>query len=154
MRNPLQPDGSFIHFRNLLPTDIHLTFPIEAVVKAGEEIALRHNAENKIKFWVDYYGEHETTLNLDDKEHENLEIITLLGQDSSAMNLGVYWGTGFSHRECSIYAPYWIVNSTGKTISYVVSFIFRVINLYLCVCLGLNECLYEMRKENGCTWES
>jgi hypothetical protein len=56
------------------------------------------------------------------QDPEDLEIVTLTTGSGEELHLGAHWGTEYLRRECSIYAPYWTVNSTGKRIHYVVSF--------------------------------
>jgi hypothetical protein len=121
--------------RNLLPVDIHVTSPIKAVIGGGEGIPLNVIAGHEVKFWIDYGREYEATLKLK-YNPDDLEIVTLCDKASptSELNLGVHWGLEYLHKECSIYAPYWIVNNTGKTLSYLVSFlnfIFLFLSLFL-----------------------
>jgi hypothetical protein len=111
-----------LQLRNLLPVDIHVTSPINAVIGGGEGIPLNVIAGHEVKFWIDYGSEYEATLKLK-YNPDDLEIVTLCDKASptSELNLGVHWGLEYLHKECSIYAPYWIVNNTGKTLSYLVS---------------------------------
>lgn len=112
-----------LQFRNLLPVDINLTEPIQATVTPGQDIPLNAIAEQEINFWVGHGDEFKGTLKLK-HHHEDLEIITLSSEDSE-LNLGIHFGTDYLRRECSVYVPYWIVNNTGKKISYIVSVLCR-----------------------------
>ncbi|KAI6240270.1 Vacuolar protein sorting-associated protein 13C [Aphelenchoides fujianensis] len=104
-------------FRNILPVDMHLTQPIQQTLKAGHDIPLNVVGGQSIHFKIDYEGEYTGELKCK-REPEDLEILTLRNQNGREMNLGVHWGTEYLRKECTIYAPYWIVNSTGKNISY------------------------------------
>jgi hypothetical protein len=97
-----------------------LTSPIEAIVSGGHDIPLNVIAGQEIEFWIDHNGEkHTTTLKLKENP-EDLEIVTLTSGLGYNMHLGAHFGTEYLRKECSIYAPYWTVNCTGKSISYVV----------------------------------
>ncbi|KAI6171307.1 Vacuolar protein sorting-associated protein 13C [Aphelenchoides bicaudatus] len=111
-----------LQFRNLLPIDIHLKEPIEATLKGGEDIPLNVIAGQQIRYSVEYNGgDYEVQMKLK-QDPEDLEIVTLTTKDEKELHLGAHWGTEYSRRECSIYAPYWTVNSTGKRIHYVSEF--------------------------------
>jgi hypothetical protein len=117
LRNPLRADSTFFRFCNMLPIDIHLTRPFEAAIKPGDEVTIEFSSAHNVEFWVDYNGKHKATFMATTYE-EILKIITLEGQNSR-INLGIYWRTEYLEKECSVYAPYWMVNSTGKTLTYM-----------------------------------
>lgn len=87
----------------------------------GEDIPLNVIAGQELQFSLNHNGEdHTTTIRLKESP-DDLEIVTLTSAIGYDLHLGAHWGTEYLRKECSIYAPYWTVNSTGKTISYVVS---------------------------------
>lgn len=80
-------------------------------------------AGQRVRYHVEHSGQ-DYEVNMDLKQDpEDLEIVTLTTSAGDELHLGAHWGTEYLRRECSIYAPYWTVNSTGKRIHYVVSFV-------------------------------
>ncbi|CAD5206105.1 unnamed protein product [Bursaphelenchus okinawaensis] len=109
-----------LFFRNLLPMEVHLTSPIEKSLKGGEDVPLNLIAEQELSFWVDNDGEYDVTMRLK-RDQEELEVVSMKRRDKPEyeLNLGLHWTTQHKRRECEIYSPYWIVNSTGKTLAYL-----------------------------------
>lgn len=76
----------------------------------------------QIRFYILHNEErYEASIKLK-REHEDLEIVTLTTANGKELHLGTRWEMEYLRRECSVYAPYWAVNNTGKRISYIVSF--------------------------------
>ncbi|KAI6181597.1 Vacuolar protein sorting-associated protein 13C [Aphelenchoides besseyi] len=106
-------------FRNILPVDMQILKPTQTTIKAGHDIPLNIIAGHSIKFTIDYDGEYEGELKLK-QTLEDLEIVTLRSKTSnSELNLGVHWGIEYYRKECTVFAPYWVVNSTAKDLGYM-----------------------------------
>lgn len=109
-------------FKNLLPVVIEVERPVKKVLHGGDHIELNATKGQKIKYSIDYNNDKYIAEMSIKSGDEDLDIVTLRSATDSTkrMNLGIHWSTRQRQQECSIYAPYWMVNNTGKVLSYFV----------------------------------
>ncbi|KAI6208431.1 Vacuolar protein sorting-associated protein 13C [Aphelenchoides besseyi] len=133
-------------YRNILPMDMQIWEPSKTTVKAGHDIPLNVIAGQTIKFTIDYNGEYKGELKLKQKL-QDLEIVTLHSETSnSEVNLGVHWGTEYHRKECTVFAPYWFVNSTGKDLTYIDAIFSQSSKLRSCVSCKSRRSLLNAHK--------
>ncbi|KAI6203695.1 Vacuolar protein sorting-associated protein 13C [Aphelenchoides besseyi] len=121
-------------YRNILPMNMQILEPSKTTVKAGHDIPLNVIAGQTIKFTIDYDGEYEGELKLKQKL-QDLEI-----------NLGVHWGTEYHRKECTVFAPFWVVNSTGKDLGYIDAIFSKSSKLRSCVSCKSRHTLLNAHK--------
>uniref|UniRef100_A0A914DD96 Vacuolar protein sorting-associated protein 13 n=1 Tax=Acrobeloides nanus TaxID=290746 RepID=A0A914DD96_9BILA len=109
-------------FKNLLPFPVAIEHPIQTVLEGGDQIELNVIKGHKIKYFTVYNNDHYSIEMSVKPEQDELEVVTLraVNDATQEINLGIHWSTSHRQQECSIYAPYWVVNNTGKTLSYLV----------------------------------
>ncbi|VDK42182.1 unnamed protein product [Anisakis simplex] len=109
-----------VTLQNLLPFNLRVLSSVEQDLAGGDEVALNVVPGNSIKFEVKYRDEVYTTDLLFPADPPDLAVVTLRSNDKE-LNLGIHWSTEQRRLIAQIYAPYWFVNNTGKTLKYIES---------------------------------
>uniref|UniRef100_F1KPF0 Vacuolar protein sorting-associated protein 13A n=1 Tax=Ascaris suum TaxID=6253 RepID=F1KPF0_ASCSU len=109
-----------VTLHNLLPFPLQVCSPAEENLAGGEEVALNVVPGNHIKLEVDYRGDVYVADMLFPQDPPDLDVVTLNSKEKE-LNLGVHWSTEQRRLLAQIYAPYWFVNNTGKTLKYIES---------------------------------
>uniref|UniRef100_A0A913HS02 Vacuolar protein sorting-associated protein 13A n=1 Tax=Strongyloides stercoralis TaxID=6248 RepID=A0A913HS02_STRER len=108
-------------FKNLLPFPITIKDSNTTILEGGSEknMNIYEGSTFKVSFdynddtyEADYTFEHTTDV-------EKVLYFTGKKNPCSEMYLGLHFGREHHKQEVSIYAPYWIVNKTGKKIKYM-----------------------------------
>ncbi|MCP9261143.1 Vacuolar protein sorting-associated protein 13A [Dirofilaria immitis] len=104
---------------NFLPFPLRLTFPIQKELSGGEEVSLNVIPGQNLNFEVDYRGDTYVAEMLFPVERQDL-MVTTLTSDEKILNLGVHWTVAHRKLDAEVYAPYWFVNNTGRTVKFAV----------------------------------
>ncbi|KAL3998071.1 N-terminal region of Chorein a TM vesicle-mediated sorter family protein [Acanthocheilonema viteae] len=102
---------------NFLPFPLRLTSPMQKELAGGEEVSLNVIPGQNLNFEMDYRGDLYVTEMPFPVEHQDLMVITLTSNDK-ILNLGVHWTVVHRKLDAEIYAPYWFVNNTGRTVRF------------------------------------
>ncbi|VDM07504.1 unnamed protein product [Wuchereria bancrofti] len=105
---------------NFLPIPLRLTSPIQKELFGGEEVSLNVIPGQNLNFEVDYRGDLYVTEMLFPVEHQDLMVITLTSGEKF-LNLGVHWTVAHRKLDAEVYAPYWFINNTGRTVKFTES---------------------------------
>ncbi|VIO96842.1 Uncharacterized protein BM_BM5678 [Brugia malayi] len=105
---------------NFLPIALRLTSPIQKELFGGEEVSLNVIPGQNLNFEVDYRGDLYVTEMLFPVEHQDLMVITLTSGEKF-LNLGVHWTVAHRKLDAEVYAPYWFINNTGRTVKFTES---------------------------------
>ncbi|KAM3721577.1 Intermembrane lipid transfer protein [Dirofilaria immitis] len=105
---------------NFLPFPLRLTFPIQKELSGGEEVSLNVIPGQNLNFEVDYRGDTYVAEMLFPVERQDL-MVTTLTSDEKILNLGVHWTVAHRKLDAEVYAPYWFVNNTGRTVKFAES---------------------------------
>uniref|UniRef100_A0A1I8B4S6 FSA_C domain-containing protein n=1 Tax=Meloidogyne hapla TaxID=6305 RepID=A0A1I8B4S6_MELHA len=111
-----------IHFVNLLPLCLEITEPIRREVTSGDGVDL-YNLIAGMTFILklENGGEVYTMkMNIPEVGQRNdLTVIKLLSETSNKeLCLGLNWSIEFLRTTLSLFTPYWMVNDTGKELTY------------------------------------
>ncbi|KAI1728266.1 SHR-binding domain of vacuolar-sorting associated protein 13 domain-containing protein [Ditylenchus destructor] len=112
-----------LYFQNLLPVPVHLTKPIESILKGGDGIQLNVVPGLSIEYVIDYNGIMYSCRLPIKRVHDDLEITQLRSKEDyhKVLNMGLNWSTHGLRRDLSIYAPYWMVNNTNRYLHYLIN---------------------------------
>uniref|UniRef100_A0A158Q918 VP13A protein n=1 Tax=Elaeophora elaphi TaxID=1147741 RepID=A0A158Q918_9BILA len=117
-------DNSFIvhifsplTLHNFLPFPLHLTSPIQKELSGGEETSLNVVPGQNLSFEMNYRGDLYEAEMLFPVEHQDLMVITLTSGEK-ILNLGVHWTVAHRKLDAEVYAPYWFINNTGRSVRF------------------------------------
>uniref|UniRef100_A0A0K0FDI7 Vacuolar protein sorting-associated protein 13A (inferred by orthology to a human protein) n=1 Tax=Strongyloides venezuelensis TaxID=75913 RepID=A0A0K0FDI7_STRVS len=107
--------------KNLLPFPITIKDNHTTLLEGGAEKNMNIYEGSTFNVSFDYGGETYESEYTFEHPTEVEKVLYFVGKKNPSleMYIGLHFGKEHHRQEVSIYAPYWIVNKTGKTISYV-----------------------------------
>ncbi|KHN78108.1 Vacuolar protein sorting-associated protein 13C [Toxocara canis] len=119
--------------QNLLPFPVKVTSPVEHDLASSEQINLNTASGTRIKFEICYRGDIYSSSNIRfSSKPQNFEVVKFCSKKKK-LNLGMRWITERGQMKAQIFASYWFVNNTGKTLKYMEGGIKRKsVSLILC----------------------
>uniref|UniRef100_A0A914HUE8 Cadherin domain-containing protein n=1 Tax=Globodera rostochiensis TaxID=31243 RepID=A0A914HUE8_GLORO len=110
-----------IHFINTLPMPVKISVPIKCELAGGEAVDIMNVVAGcplifAIEIGVEQYELCYTLPTV----KKSLESVRLKGKSNTnaKLYLGLNWSTEFLRTSLALYAPYWMVNETGKQLAY------------------------------------
>uniref|UniRef100_A0A914HHN5 Vacuolar protein sorting-associated protein 13A n=1 Tax=Globodera rostochiensis TaxID=31243 RepID=A0A914HHN5_GLORO len=110
-----------IHFINTLPMPVKISVPIKCELAGGEAVDIMNVVAGCPLIFAIEIGveEYELCYTLPTVK-KSLETVRLKGKSNTnaKLYLGLNWSTEFLRTSLTLYAPYWMVNETGKQLAY------------------------------------
>uniref|UniRef100_A0A914HUN4 Vacuolar protein sorting-associated protein 13 DH-like domain-containing protein n=1 Tax=Globodera rostochiensis TaxID=31243 RepID=A0A914HUN4_GLORO len=110
-----------IHFINTLPMPVKILAPIKCELAGGEAVDIMNVVAGcSLVFAVKIGTEEYELCYTVPTVKKPLETVRLKGKsnDNAKLCLGLNWSTEFLRSNLTLYAPYWMVNETGKRLAY------------------------------------
>ncbi|CAD6186300.1 unnamed protein product [Caenorhabditis auriculariae] len=108
-----------LDFYNVLPMDVTLEAPEKKTVVAGTNAILNVVTDGTIKMVVDYLNEPHTLEMRVPTEKKDLVVVKFVNANGGPdLLLGLHWTTEYGVQKLYLYAPFWVVNNTSKTLRH------------------------------------
>ncbi|KAK5973526.1 Vacuolar protein sorting-associated protein 13C [Trichostrongylus colubriformis] len=109
-----------LQFHNILPFPITLEIPVAMDLSPGECTLLNVIPGHRLRLWAPYLGEMYSLDMKIPEEKKDLEVVALnTDTGSSELLLGLHWSTDHGDLKVYLYAPFWLVNNTSKTLKHM-----------------------------------
>lgn len=111
-----------ITLHNFLPFPLHVTDPIETMLGGGDSVALNVIPGQKIEVSMTYRDDVYSGVAVFPVEKKDLTVVTMNSEERGLeINVGVHWNTQHRRLDAEVYAPYWFINNTGRSIKFAES---------------------------------
>uniref|UniRef100_A0A914Q5H0 Vacuolar protein sorting-associated protein 13C n=1 Tax=Panagrolaimus davidi TaxID=227884 RepID=A0A914Q5H0_9BILA len=106
--------------RNLLPFPIKVLEPMAFTLEGGDEIPVNVVPGHRMIYTLEYEESYTARLDILEERTE-LDCITFVADKDAnkKLHLGIHWSTQNRRLDCQLYAPFWLVNNTNKTLCYM-----------------------------------
>uniref|UniRef100_A0A914YWY4 Uncharacterized protein n=1 Tax=Panagrolaimus superbus TaxID=310955 RepID=A0A914YWY4_9BILA len=106
--------------RNLLPFPIKVLEPMSFTLEGGDEMPVNVVPGHKMIYTLEYEESYTARLDILEERTE-LDCITFVADKDAnkKLHLGIHWSTQNHRLDCQLYAPFWLVNNTNKTLCYM-----------------------------------
>ncbi|KAL3106032.1 hypothetical protein niasHT_022213 [Heterodera trifolii] len=110
-----------IHFINTLPMPVQISVPVHCELAGGDGLDIVNLVAGFPLIFTVYVGTELYELHYIIPSVKNpLETVRMEGKTNTNLELclGLNWSTEFLRTNLMLYAPYWMVNETGKQLAY------------------------------------